>query len=95
LDDPIPAEEKERRKALVMEVQQEISARKNDQLLNTRQRVLVDRLEGDQYVGRTERDAPEIDNEVFIAADQHVRVGDFVEVDIFDASEYDLYGRLP
>lgn len=94
LGDPVSAEEKERRKALVMEAQQEISERKNVQFLNTRQRVLVDRQEGDTYVGRTERDAPEIDNEVFITAEKHVRVGDFVEVDIFDSSEYDLYGRL-
>lgn len=92
--DPVTAEEKERRKALVMEVQQEISAAHNEHLLHTRQRVIVDRMEGDQYVGRTERDAPEIDNEVFFSADRHVGVGSFVDVDIADTSEYDLYGCL-
>jgi ribosomal protein S12 methylthiotransferase len=94
LGDPIPPNEKERRKALVMELQQEISEHKNKALIGTAQKVLVDRVEEGQYVGRTERDAPEIDNEVYITAEQHLAVGSFCEVAIERASEYDLYARL-
>ncbi len=94
LGDPVSAEEKERRKSLVMQLQQEISDIKNDALIGTTQKVIVDRVEGDQFVGRTERDAPEIDNEVYISGDALVRCGDFCQVAIESASEYDLYARV-
>ena len=94
LGDPLPAAEKERRKAAVMETQQAISMEKNQLLINTTQRVLVDRRESDVYVGRTERDAPEIDNEVFIRSPRELGIGQMVEVDIDDATEYDLFGRV-
>jgi ribosomal protein S12 methylthiotransferase len=94
LGDPIPAAEKERRRSAIMKAQQAISEQKNQLLINTTQRILLDRMEDGVYVGRTERDAPEIDNEVFVRTARHVRVGDFVEVAIDDASEYDLFGSL-
>jgi ribosomal protein S12 methylthiotransferase len=89
LGDAVPQKEKERRKSLVMELQREIAEANNKQLMGTRQRVLVDRQEGGLFVGRTERDAPEIDNEVFIRTQHPLVIGDFVHVDIIDASEYD------
>jgi ribosomal protein S12 methylthiotransferase len=52
---------------------------------------VVDREENGRFVGRTERDAPEIDNEVIVEASRHLAVGSFYEVDIVDSSEYDLY----
>jgi ribosomal protein S12 methylthiotransferase len=95
LGDPVSGEEKERRKAVLMEAQREISERNNTALIGTQQKVLVDRLEGDAYIGRTERDAPEIDNEVFIPTDAHLSPGSFYTVDIVDAYEYDLVASVP
>jgi ribosomal protein S12 methylthiotransferase len=94
LGDPVPAKEKERRKALVMELQQEISVDKNEGLMGTTLKVLLDRYEHGSFVGRSERDAPEIDNEVFVTPDKSLKVGNFCQVEIESASEYDLYGRV-
>jgi ribosomal protein S12 methylthiotransferase len=77
-----------------MEIQKEISADRNDALVGSRLRVLIDRAEGGLYVGRTELDAPEIDNEVFVTAPEPLIPGTFYEVEIHDATEYDLYGRV-
>ncbi len=95
LGDPIPKKEKERRKDFVMELQKEISQASNDRLVGTRQKVIIDRVEDTTYVGRTERDAPEIDNEVFIESGDHLKVGTFCDVEIVDAYEYDLVARKP
>ncbi|MDH4071205.1 MAG: 30S ribosomal protein S12 methylthiotransferase RimO, partial [Ignavibacteria bacterium] len=93
LGDTVAPEEKERRKGLVMELQREISLARNEALIGSRLKVLIDRKEDDRWVGRTETDAPEIDNEVFVEQNgAPLCVGEFVEVDISDASEYDLYG---
>jgi ribosomal protein S12 methylthiotransferase len=94
LGDPIPEGEKERRKAAIMAVQQGISEASNRELTDTTQRVLIDRMEDGMFIGRTERDAPEIDNEVFVRSSRMLAVGEFVEVDIEDATEYDLYGSV-
>ncbi|MEK9137606.1 MAG: 30S ribosomal protein S12 methylthiotransferase RimO [Bacteroidota bacterium] len=94
LGDPVLPTEKERRRDAIMEAQQVISEEKNQLLINTKQRILIDRMDDGVYVGRTERDAPEIDNEVFVTTKQHLRIGQFVEVDIVDATEYDLFGRV-
>jgi ribosomal protein S12 methylthiotransferase len=94
LGDPISQEEKEQRRNMVMELQLRISKEKNARLVGTTQKVLIDRIEGDRYVGRTERDAPEIDNEVYVRSRHELQVGDFVTVDIQDTSEYDLYGTI-
>ncbi|MBI9072613.1 MAG: 30S ribosomal protein S12 methylthiotransferase RimO [Melioribacteraceae bacterium] len=95
LGDPISAEEKERRKSVLMEIQQEISLGKNNSLLNKNVKVIIDRLEGDYYIGRTERDAPEVDCEVLIPSDtNNCEIGKFLVVEIYDCNEYDLYGNV-
>jgi ribosomal protein S12 methylthiotransferase len=93
LGDPIPQEVKEERKNTVMEIQQKISLARNESLIGGQERVLIDRIEDGHYVGRTERDAPEIDQEVFVTSNRHLRSGSFVRVDITDATEYDLSAR--
>ncbi len=92
LGDPVPAPEKERRLAEIMKTQQEISLARNASLVGTRQKVLIDRREGAQWVGRSEADAPEIDNETYVTTGRLLRPGDFCTVDIHSSSEYDLYG---
>lgn len=94
LGDPVPQEEKERRKNLIMEAQQAISDERNERIIGSTQRVIIDRIEGDRYVGRTRADAPEIDNEVYVTSPKHLAPGQFCDVEIEDASEYDLYGKL-
>jgi ribosomal protein S12 methylthiotransferase len=94
LGDPVPAEEKERRKGVIMEIQKGISVKRNEALVGSRLPVLIDRAEDGLYVGRTEQDAPEIDNEVFVSAPGPLTPGTFTDVEIHDATEYDLYGRL-
>jgi ribosomal protein S12 methylthiotransferase len=91
LGDPIPAEEKERRRSTVMELQKGISQEKNESLVGKTVRVLVDRKEGDVFVGRTEKDAPEVDNEVFIEANETLIPGNFYLGKVVDAVEYDLF----
>ncbi|HEX9007350.1 MAG TPA: 30S ribosomal protein S12 methylthiotransferase RimO, partial [Bacteroidota bacterium] len=92
LGDPVPQAEKERRLGVVMEAQREIALAKNEALIGTRLPVLVEREEDGRYVGRSERDAPEIDNEVYIASERPLPLGSFQAVLIDDATEYDLYG---
>jgi ribosomal protein S12 methylthiotransferase len=77
-----------------MEIQKGISVERNEALVGSRLRVLIDRAEDGLYVGRTEQDAPEIDNEVFVSAPGPLTPGTFTDVEIHDATEYDLYGRL-
>jgi ribosomal protein S12 methylthiotransferase len=94
LGDPVPPEEKERRKGVIMEVQKGISVERNEALVGSKLRVLIDRAEDGLYVGRTEQDAPEIDNEVFVSSPGPLTPGTFSDVEIHDATEYDLYGRV-
>jgi ribosomal protein S12 methylthiotransferase len=94
-EDDIPAEVKQERANRVMEIQQGISLQKNLDKIGKVERVLIDRKEGGYFVGRTEGDSPEVDNEVLIPAEKHyLRIGDFALVTITDATEYDLYGEL-
>src|SRR3989339_717028 len=95
LGDPLTSEEKEERKAIIMEIQKDISEEKNRALVGKQLRVIVDRTEGDYFVGRTERDAPEVDGEVLIKAEnEHVKIGEFYSVEIYDSNEYDLFGKI-
>jgi ribosomal protein S12 methylthiotransferase len=96
LGDPIPEAEKERRKAFLMDVQREISLESNQAKIGETVRVLVERLEDGVYAGRTEWDAPEIDNEIFLTAPdgRHLMPGEFVFSSITDAVEHDLYGDV-
>ncbi|MCL4162591.1 UNVERIFIED_CONTAM: hypothetical protein GTU68_049748, partial [Idotea baltica] len=95
LEDIISAEEKERRAAYIMEIQQEISFELNAQKIGKTYKVLFDRKEGAYFIGRTEFDSPEVDNEVMVkAADHYARVGDFAMVKINDATDFDLIGEI-
>jgi ribosomal protein S12 methylthiotransferase len=94
-EDDVPAEVKADRANRLMAIQQEISLELNEQRVGETYRVLFDRKEGEYFVGRTEYDSPEVDNEVLVAArDHYVRVGDFAQVKITDATDYDLFGEL-
>ncbi len=95
LADDIPAEEKEERAENLMEVQQNISLAINKQKVGNTYKVLFDRVEGGYFVGRTEYDSPEVDNEVLVdAKNNYVRVGDFANIKITNAAEFDLYGEV-
>ncbi len=95
LGDQVKKEQKEERKSELMEIQKEISLKKNQQLIGKKINVLIDDIEGEYFVGRTERDAPEVDGEVLIKAEnQLLKIGTFYRVEIFDCNEYDLYGKL-
>lgn len=92
--DNIPAEEKERRAQSIMEVQQEISFEKNQEKVGQVFKVLVDKKEAGRYLGRTEFDSVEVDNEVVIQTDKRLKVGEFVQVKITKAYDYDLEGEV-
>ena len=94
LNDDVPAEVKQARAEAVMEVQQGISATLNQAKVGNTFKVLIDRKEGDYFIGRTEFDSPEVDNEVLVKADNstYLRIGDFAQVKIEKAEEFDLYG---
>jgi ribosomal protein S12 methylthiotransferase len=95
MEDDVPAEVKAERANRLMEIQQEISLEHNQQKNGKIFKVLFDRKEGGYFIGRTEFDSPEVDNEVLVdAATQFVRIGDFANVRITDAEEYDLYGII-
>lgn len=94
LDDNIPAEEKERRAQDIMETQQEISLEKNQEKVGQIFKVIVDKKESGRYLGRTEFDSVEVDNEVIINTDRKLKPGDFVQVKITRAFDYDLEGEL-
>lgn len=92
LEDNISDEEKQERADQIMAVQQDISLELNQQKIGKEYKVLIDRIEKDHFIGRTEFDSPEVDNEVLITAkDQYLRIGDFVNVKIDSAEEFDLY----
>ena len=96
LIDDVPAEIKEGRAERLMDVQRDISMQKNLEKIGKTYKVLIDRIEGDNWIGRTEFDSPEVDNEVLISAsnDNYLRIGDFYNVKITDAMEYDLFGEV-
>ncbi|WP_343703679.1 30S ribosomal protein S12 methylthiotransferase RimO [Chitinophaga sp.] len=94
LEDNIPAEEKERRAQDIMETQQEISLEKNQEKVGKVFKVIVDKKESGRYLGRTEFDSVEVDNEVIINTDRKLKPGDFVQVKITKAFDYDLEGEL-
>lgn len=95
LEDDIPMEVKEQRAAELMGVQEGISFELNQKKVGKTFKVLFDRKEGGYFIGRTEFDSPEVDNEVLIdAKNSYARVGDFANVKITSAEEFDLYGEL-
>jgi ribosomal protein S12 methylthiotransferase len=94
LPDNIPADTKQERADAIMELQQSISYDLNQARVGQTHKVLFDRKEGGYFIGRTQFDSPEVDNEVIISADQYVRLGDFANVKIERAEEFDLYGTV-
>ena len=94
LEDDVPEEVKLARANEIMEIQSQISWELNQEKIGKTFRCLIDRKEGNYFVGRTEYDSPDVDNEVLIDAKKHyVKTGDSVEVKIIDATDYDLYGE--
>lgn len=92
--DDIPEEVKERRLDQLMALQQEISAEVEAQKVGKELKVIIDRKEGDYYIGRTEYSSPEVDPEVLIQADRKLIIGKFYNVLITDSEEFDLYGTI-
>ena len=94
LEDNIPSSEKERRATEIMEVQQEISYQKNQELIGKELKVLIDRFEAGRYIGRTEYDSVEVDNEVIINTEKDLEIGSFVNALITKAYDFDLEAQL-
>jgi len=95
LTDDVPNEVKQERAEEIMNIQQKISEELNQEKVGSRMNVLFDRKDGEYFVGRTEHDSPEVDNEVLAdAKNNYVRLGDFAEVEITDAGEFDLFGKI-
>lgn len=92
--DDIPQEIKNQRVAEIMEIQQEISFDLNQQKIGKEFKVIIDRLDSDYYIGRTEFDSPEVDSEVLIpASTENIKIGEFHQTTIVDATDFDLYGK--
>ena len=95
LEDDVPEEIKHQRAEEIMELQSDISYRLNQAKVSQTFKVLFDRKEGEYFIGRTEFDSPDVDNEVLVkATDSYVRMGDFANVKITHADHYDLYGDI-
>ncbi|GIV36455.1 MAG: ribosomal protein S12 methylthiotransferase RimO [Cyclobacteriaceae bacterium] len=95
MNDDVPPEIKQQRADAVMALQERISGELNRQKVGQTLKVLIDRKEGAWYVGRTEFDSPEVDNEVLVESpDNYLRIGDFTTVKITDATEFDLFATV-
>lgn len=95
LKDDVPQEVKEERASKLMSIQQEISGSIQAEKIGSIQKILIDKKEGDYYIGRTEADSPEVDCEVLIPASEgYLRIGDFVTAKIVDSEDYDLFASL-
>ena len=94
LRDDVSSEEKEERAQEIMEVQQEISLEKNEEKVGKTFKVLIDKKESGRYLGRTEFDSVEVDNEVIIQSARKLEIGEFYDVHITKAYDYDLEGEV-
>jgi len=95
LTDDVPEQVKQERADIIMEMQQSISFDKNQEKIGNTYKVLVDKKDGNYFIGRTEYDSPEVDNEVLIdAGKDYATIGSFVNVRIDTAEDFDLYGRV-
>ena len=90
----VPQEEKQRRLDKLMAVQQRVSAEVEARKIGSVLKTIVDRKEGEYYIGRTEFCSPEVDPEVLIKSDRRLRVGSFYNVHITDSDDFDLYGEV-
>ena len=93
-EDDVPEEVKQQRLDKLMRVQQNISAELEAEKVGKVMRVIIDREEGNYYVGRTEFCSPEVDPEVLITNDVALEIGNFYDVKIVDSEEFDLYGEI-
>ena len=92
LEDDVPEEEKQRRSSEIMEIQSEISWELNQEKIGKTYRCIIDRKEGNYFVGRTEMDSPDVDNEVLVDASKfYLKQGEFVYLTIIEAADFDLY----
>jgi ribosomal protein S12 methylthiotransferase len=93
--DDVPADVKQERVDALMELQQGISLELNQEKIGKTFKVLIDRKEGGNFIGRTEHDSPEVDNEViFEEKNEYLRMGDFVNAKVTSASEFDLMAKV-
>lgn len=94
LEDDVPQDVKFRRVNEIMEIQSQISWELNQQKIGKTFRCLFDRKDGEYFYGRTEYDSPDVDNDVLVSAkDHYIKIGEFINIKIFDAGDYDLYGE--
>lgn len=95
LEDDVPEDVKQRRVEEIMEIQSQISYDLNQEKIGQTFKVLIDRKDGDNFVGRSEHDSPDVDNEILISAiDTYLPIGSFVNVEIIEAYEFDLIGKV-
>lgn len=97
LGDPVPEKVKKERKEIIMEIQREISLEKNKEMIGRRFKVLIDRKENNFYIARSYREAPEVDGEILIPFNNlknKIKIGGFINVEITDFNEYDLFASL-
>jgi ribosomal protein S12 methylthiotransferase len=92
--DAIPPEIKEERMGMLMEVQERISLENNRKRVGNSFKTIIDRKEGEHYIGRTESDSPEVDNEVIIESVKKLKTGEFYTVRMHEADAFDLFGRV-
>ncbi|WP_128331384.1 30S ribosomal protein S12 methylthiotransferase RimO [Apibacter sp. HY039] len=95
LDDTVSEEEKQERVNEIMEIQSKISWELNQEKIGNTYKCIIDRKEGDYFIGRTEYDSPDVDNEVLVPAEStYLSIGSFVNVKIVRAEDFDLYGEV-
>ena len=95
MEDDVTEEVKQERVDTIMAIQQNISLETNEKRVDSIEKVLIDRIEGDYYIGRTQYDSPEVDDEILISIDDaELNVGDFVDVKLVKADYFDLYGEV-
>ncbi|TDQ23748.1 30S ribosomal protein S12 methylthiotransferase RimO [Tenacibaculum caenipelagi] len=94
LEDDVPADVKFRRVNEIMEVQSQISWELNQEKIGKTFKCLFDRKDGEYYYGRTEFDSPDVDNDVIVdAREYYIKLGEFIDIEIFDAGDFDLHGK--
>jgi len=92
--DDIPLEEKLRRVDEIMSIQEGIAQSINERMIGNRYKVIIDRKEGDYYIGRTEYDSPEVDQDVLVSTNQILQTGEFYNVEITGVEQFDIFGKL-